>query len=68
MPLGSGCGSVDKTVATHSEVRGLNPFIGKICIEHLFAFNCIENMKIKKKEGGNRSFKKTYIITKAITN
>ena len=55
MPLGSGCGSVDKTVATHSEVRGLNPFIGKICIEHLFAFNCIENMKIKKKEGGNRS-------------
>ena len=35
-----------------SEVRGLNPVIGKIYIEHLFTVNSIEKTKIKKKRPG----------------
>ena len=31
------------------EVRGSNPFIGKIYIEQLFTVNCVEKTKIKKK-------------------
>ena len=38
------------------EVRGLNPVIGKNYIENLFNVNCIEKMKIKKKEAGNGPF------------
>ena len=38
------------------EVRGSNPVIGKIYIEHLFTVNCIEKTKIKKKEAGNGPF------------
>ena len=38
------------------EVRGSNPVIGKIYIEHLFPVNCIEKTKIKKKEAGNGLF------------
>ena len=40
------------------EVRGSNPFIGKIYIEHLFTFNYIEKTKIKKKEAGYGPFYK----------
>ena len=35
-----------------SEVRGLNPVIGKIYIERLFTVNSIEKTKIKKKRPG----------------
>ena len=35
-----------------SEVRSLNPVIGKIYIEHLFTVNYIEKTKIKKKRPG----------------
>ena len=38
------------------EVRGSNLVIGKIYIEHLFHFNCIEKTKIKKKEADNGPF------------
>ena len=38
------------------EVRGLNPYILKIYIEHLFSVNCIEQTKINKKEAGNGPF------------
>ena len=39
------------------EVRGSNPVIGKIYIEHLFTVNCIEKKKkIKKKEAGKGLF------------
>jgi len=34
------------------EVRGSNPVISKICIEHLFTSNCIEKTKIQKKRPG----------------
>ena len=39
---------IERSIPT-PEVRGSNPVIGKICIEHLFTVNCIEKMKIKKK-------------------
>ena len=39
------------------EVRGSNPDIGKIYIEHLFTVS-IEKMKIKEKEAGNGPFLK----------
>ena len=35
------------------EVQVSNPVIGKIYIEHLFTFSCIEKTKIKKKEARN---------------
>ena len=44
------------------EVRGSNPVIFKIYIEHLFAVNCIEKTKIKKKEAENGPFKKVLTI------
>ena len=34
------------------EVRGSNLVIGKIYIEHLFTFNCIEKKKITKNRQG----------------
>ena len=37
------------------EVRGSNPVIGKIYIEHL-TVNCIEKTKIKKKRPGMAHF------------
>ena len=40
------------------EVRGSNPAIGKIYIEHLFLVNCIEKIKIKKKRPGMAHLKK----------
>ena len=40
------------------DVRGSNPVIRKIYIEHLFPVNCIEKTKIKKKEAGNGHFSK----------
>ena len=43
------------------EVRGSNPVIGKIYIEHLFAVNCIENTKIKKKRPGMVHFQRSWI-------
>ena len=39
-----------------SEVRGLNPVIGKIYIEYLFTVNCIEKAKINKKRPGMAHF------------
>ena len=33
------------------EVRGTNPVIGQIYIEHLFTNNCVEKLKIKKEAG-----------------
>ena len=47
-----GCGSVDREVA----VRGSNPVIGKIYIEHLFTVICIGKRKIKEKEALNGPF------------
>ena len=38
------------------EVQVSNPVIGKIYIEHLFTFSCIEKTKIKKKEAENGPF------------
>ena len=38
------------------EVRGSNPVIDKICIEHLFIVNCIEKTKIKKNMPGMSHF------------
>ena len=35
-PLGSGCGSVGRTVASDPEIRGSNPVIGKIYIQNLY--------------------------------
>ena len=40
------------------EVRGLNPVISKIYIEHLITVNCNEKTKIKKKEAWNGPFLK----------
>ena len=40
------------------EVRGSNPVIGKIYMEHLFPVNCIEKTKIKKEAGNVAFFKK----------
>ena len=34
---GSGCGSVGRAVISKPEVRGSNPVIAKICIEHLLS-------------------------------
>ena len=55
---GSGCGSVGRAVA--SDTRGSRfesshwqTFISDI---YLFTVNCIEKMKIKKKEAGNGPF------------
>ena len=39
------------------EVRGSNPVIGKIYIEHLFTVNSFEKTKIKKKSPGIAHFK-----------
>ena len=49
--LGSGGGSVTRAVASDSEVRGSNPFIGKK-LNWTFTVNCIEKTKIKKKRLG----------------
>ena len=44
------------------EVRGSNPFNGKIYIEHLFTINCIEKTKIKKKGPGMSHLKKIFYL------
>ena len=42
------------------EIRGSNPDIDKIYIEHLFTVSCAEKTKIKKKKTGMAHFfKKT---------
>ena len=46
---------VDRSLAI-PEVRGSNPVIGKIYIEHLFTVNCIAKTKIKKKRPGMAHF------------
>ena len=51
--LGSGCDSVCRVVA--SDIRGLR-FESSHQQKHLFAVNCIEKTKIKKKEAGNAPF------------
>ena len=54
---------VETQLVEHSlptpEVRGSNQVIGKICIEHSFIVNCLENTKIKKKWPGMAHLKKT---------
>ena len=41
-----------------TEVHSSNPVIGTLlCIEHQFTFNCVEKIKIKKKEAGYCPFK-----------
>ena len=48
------------------EVRGSNPVIGKIYIEHLFTVNCIEKTKIRKRGREWPFFKKTTILRRLI--
>ena len=43
------------------EVCSLKLVIGKIYIQHLFCFNCIEKTKIKRKRRGMAHFKKHFI-------
>ena len=50
------------------EVRGLNPGIGKIYIEHLFTVNCIEKTKRKKKRPGMAHFFKKNLRVIIITD
>ena len=45
--MGSGCGSVGRAVA-EPEVRGSNPVIGKIYIEHLFT--CLLSTVLKRRK------------------
>ena len=44
------------------EVRGSNPDIVKIYIEHLFPVNCVEKEKNKEKDAGNGQFKQKDIL------
>ena len=46
--MGSGYGLVGRAVASVPEIRGSNPVIGKIYIEHLLTVNYIEKTKINK--------------------
>ena len=43
------------------EVCSSNPVIGKIYIERLFTFNCIEKTKIREKEARYDPFKKPHL-------
>ena len=51
--MGSGCGSVGRAVAFDTRGPRFNSSHRQNFIEHLFIINCIEKMKINKKEAGN---------------
>ena len=53
---------VERSVLT-LKVRGSNPVIGKINIEHLLTVKCVEKTKIKKKRPGIAHFLKKNIDT-----
>ena len=50
------------------EVRGSNPVIGKIYIEHLFIFNCVEGTKFRKRGRKWPVFYKKILLTKQAAN
>ena len=53
---GSGCGSLVEQLLPISEVRGSNPVIGKIYIEHCLRSTVLKRQKLRKKEAGNGPF------------
>ena len=59
---GSGCGSVDRAVASDTRDPRFESRHWQTFIKHLFTVNCVEKTKIKKKEAGNGPFflKKKY--------
>ena len=59
--LGCGCGSVGRAVA--SNARGPQfKYSHRQKLYWTFTVNCIEKMKIKKKEAGNDPFKKDWLL------
>ena len=59
---GSGCGSVDRAVASDTRDPRFESRHWQTFIKHLFTVNCVEKTKIKRKEAGNGPFflKKTW--------
>ena len=53
---GSGCGSVDRAVASDTRDPRFESRHWQTFIKHLFTVNCVEKTKIKKKEAGNGPF------------